>query len=70
MNPLISFCSRIHHILITIDEKCPFVLNEKQMDTEKVLCDMKQTSDKPEQAIRQLSDKLSEIITEAHTHND
>ena len=35
------------------------------MDTEKVLCDMKQTSDKPEQAIRQLSDKLSEI-TEAH----
>ena len=36
------------------------------MDTEKVLCDMKQTSDKSEQAIRQLSDKLSEIITEAH----
>ena len=29
---------------------------------------MKQTSDKSEQAIRQLSDKLSEIITEAHTH--
>ena len=28
---------------------------------------MKQTSDKSEQAIRQLSDKLSEIITEAHT---
>ena len=27
---------------------------------------MKQTSDKSEQAIRQLSDKLSEIITEAH----
>ena len=28
---------------------------------------MKQTSDQSEQAIRQLSDKLSEIITEAHT---
>jgi hypothetical protein len=28
---------------------------------------MKQTSDKSEQAIRQLSDKLSEIMTEART---
>ena len=27
---------------------------------------MKQTSDKSEQAIRQMSDKLSEIIAEAH----
>jgi len=32
-----------------------------------ILLKMKQATDKSEQAIRQLSDKLPEIITEAHT---